>query len=101
MCFVNSIELEKAITENPPSSHPNHVQQQWMKELLFMTADNRKEEATESVMSEIGSVSFNRRLDSNSIAHTPRAMTPVHQTEDEEGEPVRNKRMRFQVIFSL
>ena len=94
-----TVELEKAITENPPSSHPNHVQQQWMKELLFMTADNRKEEVTESVMSEIGSVSFDRRLDSHSIVHTPRAMTPVHQAEDEEGEPVRNKRMRFQVRF--
>lgn len=92
------LELEKAITENPPSSHPNHVQQQWMKELLFMTADNNSVEATESVMSEIGSVSFDRRIDSHShsTAHTPRVMTPVHTTEDDEGEPVRNKRMRFQ-----
>ncbi|XP_066930142.1 uncharacterized protein [Clytia hemisphaerica] len=96
---VSRKELEKAITENPPSSHPNHVQQQWMKELLFMTADNTNIEATESVMSEIGSISFDRRLDSHSIAHTPRAMTPVHQTEDEDGEPVRTKRMRFQEPF--
>lgn len=86
------------LTENPPSSHPNTVQQQWMKELLFMTADNTGIEATESVMSEIGSVSFDRRLDSHSTAHTPRAMTPTHHHEDDDGEPVRTKRMRFQVF---
>merc|ERR1712168_373545 len=51
-------ELEKAISENPPSSHPNHVQQQWMKELLFMTAENNdRPDATDSVISEIGSTS--------------------------------------------
>ena len=85
------------MTENPPSSHPNHVQQQWMKELLFMTADNTGIETTESVMSEIGSVSFDRRLDSQSTAHTPRVMTPTHDNDDDDGEPVRTKRMRFQV----
>lgn len=65
-----------------------------------MTADSHQPEATESVMSEIGSVSFDRRLDASSIAHTPRVMTPVHMqgaTDEEEGEPVRTKRMRFQV----
>lgn len=62
-----------------------------------MTADNTGVEATESVMSEIGSVSFDRRLDSHSTAHTPRAMTPTHHHDEDDGEPVRTKRMRFQV----
>ena len=89
------------MTENPPSSQPNHVQQQWMKELLFMTAESKTTEVTESVMSEIGSVAFDRRLDNSSVLNSPRATTLVHSNtsiyEDYENEPVRTKRMRFQV----
>lgn len=103
------LELDKAISENPPSSHPNHVQQQWMKELLFMTAESKdRPEVTDSVISEIGSTSFDKRLDNCSVMNSPRSTTPVHTSsldiEDNE-PPVRTKRMRFQdmdiTLFSV
>lgn len=91
------IEYDKAISENPPTSHPNHVQQQWMKELLFMTAETKSPSINESLISEIGSVSFDRRLDNSSVINSPRSMTPVHRVDClDDGEPVRTKRMRFQ-----
>lgn len=94
------IEYDKAISENPPTSHPNHVQQQWMKELLFMTAETKSPSINESLISEIGSVSFDRRLDNSSVINSPRSMTPVHRVDClDDGEPVRTKRMRFQVCL--
>ena len=76
-----------------------------MKELLFMTAESKTTEVTESVMSEIGSVAFDRRLDNSSVLNSPRATTPVHSNtsiyEDYESEAVRTKRMRFQVRLFL
>lgn len=103
------LELDKAISENPPSSHPNHVQQQWMKELLFMTAESRDHpEVTDSVISEIGSTSFDKRLDNGSVLNSPRSTTPVHTSsiDVDENEPqIRTKRMRFQdpdiILFSI
>ena len=57
-------------------------------------------EVTESVISEIGSVTFDRRLDNCSVMNSPRATTPVSGNSaypDDDGEHARNKRMRFQV----
>jgi len=114
------LELDRAINDNPPANHPNHCQQQWMKELLFMTAESKDHpEITESVMSEIGSISFDRRVDNCSVMNSPRSTTPNHGgslsehgghgtgslTEFDDNEPVRTKRMRFQepdiTLFSV
>ena len=74
-----------------------------MKELLFITADACHSEPTESVISEIGSVAFDRRIEDSSTLNSPRPLTPVHHGTlhdyDEDGEPSRIKRMRFQVGF--
>ncbi|XP_065674268.1 uncharacterized protein LOC100199404 isoform X2 [Hydra vulgaris] len=94
------IEHERAITDNPPPNHPNSSQQQWMKELLFITADACHSEPTESVISEIGSVAFDRRIEDNSSLNSPRLLTPVHHgmhDYDDDSEPSRIKKMRFQV----
>jgi hypothetical protein len=94
-------ELEKAISENPPSNHPNQRQQQWMKELLFMTAESKdRPDATDSVISEIGSTSFDKRVDNCSVMNSPRSTTPLHTTsldmDDNDIPQMRTKRMRFQ-----
>ena len=69
-----------------------------------MTAESRDHpEVTESVMSEIGSISFDRRLDNCSVMNSPRSTTPIHTSnslELDENEPVRTKRMRFQVLYT-
>ena len=101
----DEIVLEKAITENPHSQQPAHTQQQWMKELLLLTAPSSSSAATytdasESVFSEVGSVSFDKRLEVSSMVNSPRAATPVRSNSIDEEEvvmPTKTKRMKLQV----
>ena len=114
--FENRIELakEELSTEEkaqepdpPPPPPPPPYQEMLMKELLLVTAPHEgSPKGSESIFSEVGSLMFDKRLETVSIC-SPRSETPTLKERVANQEDVnafrsntlegRVKRMRFQV----
>ena len=121
--FENRIELAKEelsaeartqYLDPPPPPPPPPYQEMLMKELLLVTAPHEgSPKGSESIFSEVGSLMFDKRLETASIC-SPRSETPTHKertvNQDDSSTFKSNtlegrvKRMRFHVsvlVYSI